>query len=135
MRTVAVAVAIVPLTAWYTLRILWAMWARPHTLSCVCERVPRAWARTLLRVAGVRVMLDHPERIDPGRAQILVANHVSWFDVLALAGYLPGSYRFVAKREIERTPLFGASVRRCGHIYIARHDRHPNARLSTDRPS
>jgi 1-acyl-sn-glycerol-3-phosphate acyltransferase len=74
-------------------------------------------------VSGVRVVLENEERIDPERAQILVANHQSWFDVLALAGFLPGGYRFVAKKEIEKAPLFGPSLRRCGHIYIDREDR------------
>ena len=97
-------------------------WKSPR-LPCVCADVPRSWSRTLLSVCGVRVVLENEEVIDPERAQILVANHESWFDVLALAGHLPGGYRFVAKKEIEKAPLFGPSLRRCGHIYIDREDR------------
>ncbi len=68
-------------------------------------------------------MLENEGVIDPERAQILVVNHQSWFDVLALATHLPGGYRFVAKKEIEKAPLFGPSIRRCGHIFIDREDR------------
>ena len=123
IRLFAVILVIAPLTVWHAARILWAMaWKSPR-LPCVCEDVPRAWSGFLLRVTGVRVVLENEQVIDPERAQILVVNHVSWFDVLALASYLPGSYRFVAKKEIERAPLFGPSIRRCGHLFIDREDR------------
>ena len=123
IRLLAVALVIVPLTVWHAARILWAMARNSPRLPCVCEDVPRKWSRALLRVSGVRVTLENAEVIDPARPQILVVNHTSWFDVLALATYLPGGYRFVAKKEIERAPLFGPSLRRCGHIYIDREDR------------
>ena len=123
IRLLAVLLVIVPLTIWHAVRILWAMAWKSKRLPCVCADVPRSWSRFLLRVSGVRVVLENEDFIDPDRAQILVANHQSWFDVLALAGHLPGGYRFVAKKEIEKTPLFGPSLRRCGHIYIDREDR------------
>src|SRR5690606_8915360 len=123
IRLLAVLLVIAPLTVWHAARILWAMaWKSPR-LPCVCEDVPRAWSGFLLRLTGVRVVLENEEVIDPDRAQILVANHQSWFDVLALAAHLPGAYRFVAKKEIEKAPLFGPSIRRCGHIFIDREDR------------
>lgn len=123
IRLLAVLAVIAPLTIWHAVRILWAMaWKSPR-LPCVCEDVPRAWSGFLLRVTGVRVVLENEKAIDPDRPQILVVNHTSWFDVLALATGLPGSYRFVAKKEIERAPLFGPSIRRCGHIFIDREDR------------
>jgi 1-acyl-sn-glycerol-3-phosphate acyltransferase len=69
------------------------------------------------------VVLENAGAIDPDHPQILVANHVSWFDVLALAAFLPGRYLFVAKRELERVPVFGRAVRACGHVFIDRRDR------------
>jgi len=123
IRLLAVLLVIAPLTLWHAVRILWAMaWKSPR-LPCVCEDVPRAWSGFLLRLTGVRVVLENAQAIDPDRPQILVANHQSWFDVLALAAHLPGAYRFVAKKEIEKAPLFGPSIRRCGHIFIDREDR------------
>jgi 1-acyl-sn-glycerol-3-phosphate acyltransferase len=52
-----------------------------------------------------------------------VANHQSWFDVFALAGFLPGRGTFVAKEELERIPIFGGAWKACGHISIDRSDR------------
>jgi 1-acyl-sn-glycerol-3-phosphate acyltransferase len=36
---------------------------------------------------------------------------------------VPGRYVFVAKKEVERIPVFGAAVKACGHIYIDRGDK------------
>lgn len=119
IRVVLVAI---PATIWYGFRILWPAFRKSAVLECRCEAVPRRWSQALLRSAGVRVVLENPERIDPERPQILVANHVSWFDVLALAGYLPGKYRFVAKKELARVPIFGPAWQACGHISIDRED-------------
>jgi hypothetical protein len=41
------------------------------------------------------------------QAQIIVSNHVSWYDVLALAAWIPKRYRFVGKKELTRVPLWG----------------------------
>ena len=38
----------------------------------------------------------------PGQPFILVANHVSWFDIFAIAAKLPVDYHFVAKKELEK---------------------------------
>lgn len=88
----------------------------------VYEGVPRFWARWLLWASGTRVRLFGVEHIAPGRPQLIVANHVSWFDVLALAAYLPKRYRFIAKKELRRIPFFGAAWHALGHIAIDRGD-------------
>lgn len=116
------ALVAIPATMWYAMLILWPAFRKSPKLPCRCEEVPRNWARFLLRVAAIRVVLENAERVDPDRPQILVANHVSWFDVLVLAGYIPGRYRFVAKKELANVPFFGPAWRACGHISIDRHD-------------
>lgn len=123
IRLLLVLIVIVPATIWHAVRILWAIATKSSRLPCVCEDVPRKWSGLILRVSGVKVILENEEVIDPESPQILIVNHTSWFDVLALSTYLPGSYRFVAKKEIEKVPLFGPSLRRCGHIFIDRKDR------------
>ena len=115
-----VALVAVPATVWYGGRILWAALWKSDALPCRCDQLPRKWARVILKVAGTRVEVENPERVDPDRAQILVANHASYFDVLALLGYVPGKYRFVAKKELADVPIFGPAWRACGHISIDR---------------
>jgi 1-acyl-sn-glycerol-3-phosphate acyltransferase len=123
IRLLWVAIVAVPATIWHGTRILWAARRGGERRRCVCEEVARTWSRILLRAAGVRVELEGAEVIDPDRSQVLVANHVSWFDVLALSAFLPGSYRFVAKQELGRIPFFGPAWQACGHISIDRSDR------------
>jgi 1-acyl-sn-glycerol-3-phosphate acyltransferase len=123
LRLLAVALAIVPATLYHGMRMMWAVYRDSPRASCVCDDAPRRWARLLLRCSGTSVVLENAGAIDPDHPQILVANHSSWFDVLALAAFLPGRYLFVAKRELERVPVFGRAVRACGHVFIDRGDR------------
>lgn len=90
----------------------------------VYDGVPRFWARWLLWAAAVRVHTDGVENLAPDRAQLVVANHSSWFDVLALTAWLPKRHRFVAKQELARVPLWGRAWRAAGHIAISRTDTH-----------
>jgi 1-acyl-sn-glycerol-3-phosphate acyltransferase len=122
IRLVLVALLGVPATVYYAVRIVWGVHRNAADPSCVCDDLPRRWAAFMLRAAGVSVALEDEHRIDRSVPQVLVANHVSWFDVLALAAFLPGPYVFVAKKEIEGVPFFGRAVRACGHIFIDRKD-------------
>lgn len=87
----------------------------------IYDRFPQWWARSIVEAAGVRIELHGIEHIAAGR-QILVANHVSWFDVLILAAAVP-RVRFVAKREVRRIPLVGIAAEAAGHVYIERENR------------
>jgi 1-acyl-sn-glycerol-3-phosphate acyltransferase len=120
IRLVAVALAAVPWTIWLTLGIVWAARRRSPDLACICEAVPRRWATLLLRAAGVRVVVENARAIDPGRPQVVVVNHVSWFDVLAICKATPGRYLFVAKKEVRKVPFLGRAAEVCGHIYVDR---------------
>jgi 1-acyl-sn-glycerol-3-phosphate acyltransferase len=44
-------------------------------------------------------------------------------DVWILVAMLPGSIRFIAKRELLRVPLIGSAIRATGQIPVNRHDR------------
>jgi len=83
---------------------------------------PRVWAKVILRAGGVRLHLHNAERVAHGASRVYVANHVSWFDVFALAGVLPRS-KWIAKAELGRIPLFGPSARAAGMIFIERNNR------------
>ena len=86
------------------------------------DRYPRTWARALLRAAGVTVVVHGAEQLEGERRRIFAANHVSWFDVLAMASELP-HYSFIAKAELFRIPIFGSGARAVGTIPIERDNR------------
>ena len=88
----------------------------------IMAKAPRWWAKSLLRAGGVKVVLHDAHRADPEKPHVFVSNHVSWFDVLALAAELP-RYNFVAKAEIFRVPVFGRGAKAVGTIPIQRENR------------
>jgi len=83
---------------------------------------PRWWASALMGAAGVKVRLHNAERLEGDEPRIFVSNHVSWFDVLALAANLP-HYSFVAKAELFKVPIFGRGALAVGTIPIERDNR------------
>lgn len=91
--------------------------------SWVFEWGARAWSRWILRASGCRLEVEGLEHVASDRPQVIVSNHQSWFDVFALALGVPKRYHFVAKRELERIPLFGTAWKAAGHISIDRSDR------------
>jgi 1-acyl-sn-glycerol-3-phosphate acyltransferase len=93
-----------------------------HRPGGLYERIPRFWARIVLWCAGTRVVHHHLERARGADATVYVSNHVSWFDIFVLLAVLP-RYRFVAKVELFRIPLFGRAARIAGTIPIRRDNR------------
>jgi 1-acyl-sn-glycerol-3-phosphate acyltransferase len=62
------------------------------------------------------------ENVNSGEPYIFASNHVSWFDVPSLAKVLP-RYKFVAKAELFKVPIFGPAMRSVGMIEIQRENR------------
>ncbi|WBB79410.1 lysophospholipid acyltransferase family protein [Micromonospora sp. WMMD882] len=75
----------------------------------------RAWARGLARAFGVRLVVRG--RL-PRRPALLVANHVSWLDVVALLALGPA--RMLAKREVRGWPLIGPLAAAVGTVFVDR---------------
>lgn len=75
-----------------------------------------SWARELLAILGVELRVSGAP---PARGPVLlVANHISWLDILVM--HAARHCRFVAKSEIERWPLIGMLATGGGTLYIER---------------
>lgn len=122
-RLILVALAAGILTPWYGLQVLALAAVASERKRVVCRRAQVRWCRGLMWAAGVKVDVRGLEHLAGARGQILVANHASWFDVTALAGYLPVEVCFIGKKELARIPIFGPAFQACGHIPIDREDR------------
>ena len=85
--------------------------------------IARTWGRLLLWASGVHVTVLGKEHLPPDRPQIVASNHQSWYDVFAIAANIPKKFRFVAKEELGRIPIFGRAWRTAGHISVNRKDR------------
>ena len=82
--------------------------------------VSRAWGRGIIAVCGIKVEIEGLENLDGLKSFVLVSNHQSFFDTFAIAGFIPGEPRFVAKKELLKIPIIGYAMRHGGHILIDR---------------
>src|SRR5215212_10362808 len=88
----------------------------------VYDKIPRWWSSAVLFAVGVKVRVHGMENAKSGEPHIFASNHVSWFNVPALAKILP-RYKFVAKAELFKVPIFGGGMRAAGMIEIQRENR------------
>lgn len=123
MYTLFAAITGLVLTTLIGLTVIIAALLRVPDRGGVYDWAPRTWARALLAVSRVKVEVHDPEgRLRTGEPRIFVANHLSWYDVLALAKVLP-RYKFIGKAELGKIPLFGRAAQAAAMILIDRDNR------------
>ncbi|MFL5595397.1 MAG: lysophospholipid acyltransferase family protein [Gemmatimonadaceae bacterium] len=121
-RTILLFVTAFFATFFIGLSVIFAAMLRVRdTPNGIYDKAPRIWSTLVLWAVGVRVRVHGREKLD-ARPHIFASNHVSWFDVPALAKVLP-RYKFVAKAELFKVPIFGAGMRAVGMIEIQRENR------------
>jgi len=81
---------------------------------------PRLWAIILTRVAGVRIRVTGMENIDKEQTYVFAGNHTSQFDIYSFQARFPHDFRWIAKKELFRIPIFGPAMRKVGFISIDR---------------
>jgi|SRR5690554_122496 len=81
------------------------------------------WARLGLFLSGVKVNLHGLANIRPGQSYVIVANHLSYFDIWVLYGWLGMDLRWVMKQELRHVPIIGVSCAALGHVFIDRSNR------------
>ncbi len=82
----------------------------------------KLWAYSMLAVSFVRVEIKNKEKIQKGTSYIIISNHQSHFDILALVTTLGVQYRWFIKREVLMLPLFGYGLYASRNIFIDRSD-------------
>jgi 1-acyl-sn-glycerol-3-phosphate acyltransferase len=80
------------------------------------------WARGVLAIAGVRIRARAVEHAAPGERYVVVSNHQSLVDVLALLVVLQPRMpiRFAAKQSLFRLPVLGWGMRLYRHLPVDR---------------
>lgn len=89
--------------------------AAPLLGPAATGHLQRRWAAAVLGACGIRVRRTGPAA-PPGA--LVVANHVSWIDVLALHAVAP--VRMLAKTEVRQWPLLGLMAARVGTVFLDR---------------
>jgi 1-acyl-sn-glycerol-3-phosphate acyltransferase len=82
--------------------------------------------RIFLRLSGIPFTVEGLERL-PKTPCVVVANHASYIDAIAIVAALPPDFAFVIKKEMVRVPLAGLLLRRLGSQFVERFDRHKGA--------
>lgn len=90
----------------------------------VRDKIAMAWCRTAARVLGLRVQTLG----QPLAHGVWAANHVSWLDVITLAGRQP--LCFVAKREVAAWPVVGYLARQIGTLFVDRGNAAANRKVA-----
>jgi 1-acyl-sn-glycerol-3-phosphate acyltransferase len=85
--------------------------------------VARIWGYSILLASRVRVTVVGQENFDPSRPYIFMSNHQSNFDIPVLLAHLRCQFRWLAKAELFKIPIFGRGMRGAGYIPIDRSDR------------
>lgn len=77
------------------------------------------WAKKMLALAGVQAEAHGLENLPAGTC-VMVCNHQSHYDGVMLFRFIPKHFRFVAKRELTRIPVFGQAVKLMGNLIVDR---------------
>jgi 1-acyl-sn-glycerol-3-phosphate acyltransferase len=108
------------LAGWLTIVLLFPRWDRQRR-----EATVQAWAQRMLRVLGIPL---HVHGTAPVHGPLLlVANHLSWLDILVL--HAARHCRFVSKADVRRWPLIGTLATGGGTLYIEREKRRDAMRV------
>lgn len=122
-RTIALAVTALLATFVLGLMVIIAgLFGVKDRPGSIYDKVPRWWSVAVLWAVGVKVRVHGLEHASGDAPRIFASNHVSWFDVPSLASSLP-RYKFVAKAELFKVPIFGPAMRHAGMIEIQRENR------------
>lgn len=85
------------------------------------------WSRQVLEILGVDLRLTGTLPRGDGAPAMIVANHISWLDIMAINAVIP--VRFVAKSEVRAWPVIGWLSERAGTFFIRRAERRDTARI------
>jgi 1-acyl-sn-glycerol-3-phosphate acyltransferase len=82
--------------------------------------IARIWARGILFASQIKVNINGLANIDPTRSYVYMSNHQSNFDIPVLLACLPVQFRWLAKAELFKIPIFGRAMRGAGYVEIDR---------------
>lgn len=100
----------------------------PALESAQRQQHVHVWARQMLQIFGIQlVRRGHALASGP---VLLVANHVSWLDILVM--HASGYCRFISKADVRRWPLIGEMAHHAGTLFIERESRRDAHRMVQD---
>lgn len=90
------------------------------TSATAAQKYPRAWAKIIISIVGVRVRVSGIGNLDPESTYVFAGNHTSQFDIYAFQAAFPHDFRWIAKKELFDIPVFGRAMKCAGFIAMDR---------------
>jgi lyso-ornithine lipid O-acyltransferase len=90
--------------------------------------IPLLFHRTVAMIINLRVTVIGKPSTD--RPMIILSNHVSWLDIVALGSLMPLS--FIAKSEVVNWPLFGLMAKLQRSIFVDRNRRSDTSKTNSE---
>jgi 1-acyl-sn-glycerol-3-phosphate acyltransferase len=87
------------------------------------QELVKEWSLGLTGRMKIEVVADGVDGVDWSRPLVLMANHQSYLDVMALYRVLPRCFGFIAKKSLYNIPFFSGVMDAVGCIPIDRGDR------------
>ncbi len=78
------------------------------------------WARLNSFFTPIFVNVKGRQHIDKKQSYVIVANHLSAYDIFVLYGWLGIDFKWVMKKELRKIPGLGFGSAAVGHIFIDR---------------
>lgn len=94
----------------------WVRFVFPGASSATQHALITQWARLMLAAMGLTLQTHGQVRV--AGPVLLVSNHISWVDILALMAI--GPCRFVSKAQVHHWPIVGTMAAGAGTLFIER---------------
>ncbi len=91
---------------------------QPASARNRCNRIKLLWIKAFGRILNVQATVEG-QAVEG--AAMIISNHISWLDIIALGQLMPGY--FVAKNDILKWPVVGFISRRVGAVFVVRGDK------------
>ena len=79
------------------------------------------WGRLIIAWSSIwKITVTGREHLQKGKHYIIVANHQSLLDILAVCAAMPINFKFLAKRELFQIPFMGWAMSSAGYIPVDR---------------
>ena len=114
-RAIAIArIAVLLVTVFLLVRVAWPF-MNPQARDAHVQR----WCRSVLRALGMDLATSGRELpARGGQGVLLIANHVSWVDAVAIHALVPCG--FLAKASLRTWPIIGVLIERTGGVFVQR---------------
>lgn len=90
--------------------------------------IQTGFCRVICAIIGIRV--ETQGRLPGSPPRFVVANHISWTDIIALASVAP--FVFLAKSEVSTWPVLGLLARLQGTVFVTRSSRKDIPRVNAE---